>query len=146
MLSACSENTLLDSDTYDTPEERVEVLGKVIQTFSPIKDAEFELFNVNGFNDSDGLSIAGASYSNFKFAVKVDTADIHKWRDGMIKFDPPQHYNKTWIKDIVKNAGENWQTTTAPTYYHRTNLPEGWSTTVVEFYAEGIVFKQVVMN
>jgi hypothetical protein len=86
-ICSCSENTRLDSDGISTAEERVKILKEVIRSFSDIKDAEFELFNVNGFG-TGGWSIPGGSSSDYKFVVKIDTTDISKWREGMTKFDP----------------------------------------------------------
>ena len=142
---ACTEITRLDSDEFSTAEERVQILKQEVRCFSDIKDAEFELFNVNGFKNSRGLSVPGASSADYKFVVKVDTGDISKWREGMIKFIPIQ-YDNTWTKEIVKDSKENWTTNSHPTYYVRQGLPEGSNTTLVEYYPEGIVFKRVITN
>ncbi len=144
-ISSCSETTRLDSDDFNTAEERIEILMEEIHSLSDIKDAEFELFNVNGFKNSRILSIPGASSYDYKFAMKIDTADISKWREGMTKFDP-EHYDDTWIKEIVKDSKEDWLVTSQPTYYVRKGLPDGWNTTIVEFYSEGILFKRVITN
>jgi hypothetical protein len=127
------------------PKKRVEILKQEVRCFSGIKDAEFELFNVNGFKNSSGLSVPGSSSSDYKFVVKVDTADISKWREGMTKFDP-DHYEDSWTKEIVKGNKEDWLMTSQPTYYVREGLADGWNTTLVEFYSEGIVFKRVITN
>jgi hypothetical protein len=45
---ACDERTIrLDSDDLDTIQERIPVLKQEVHCFSDIRDAEFELFNVN---------------------------------------------------------------------------------------------------
>jgi hypothetical protein len=49
ILTSCSEVTRLDSDEFTTIEDRIEILEKEVRVFSEIQDAEFELFNVNGF-------------------------------------------------------------------------------------------------
>jgi hypothetical protein len=144
-ISSCSETTRLDSDDFSAAEERVEILDPEIPDVSKIMDAEFELFNVNGFSTSSGFSVPGASSLDYMFVVKIDTADISKWKEGMTKFEP-EHYDATWTKEIVKNRKENWLTSSQPTYYVRQGLPKGWSTTIVEFYSEGIVFKRVITN
>jgi hypothetical protein len=144
-ISSCSETTTLDSDDISTSEERVEILDQQIPDVSRIKDAEFELFSVNGFGTSSGFSVPGGSSLDYRFVIKIDTADIGKWKDGMTKFTP-EHYDVTWTQEIVKERKENWLTSSLPTYYTRQGLPAGWSTTVIEFYSEGIVFKRVITN
>ena len=72
-LYSCSEisnSNKLDSDNYKTKEERVEVLKKEIESFSEFGNAEFELFNVNGFSNSR-TTLPGASSWDYKFAIKV---------------------------------------------------------------------------
>jgi hypothetical protein len=144
-ISSCSETTKLDSDDISTAEERVQILNEQIPDVSKINDAEFELFNVNGFSTSSGFSVPGASSLDYKFVIKIDTADIGKWKDGMTKFTP-EHYDATWTQEIVKERKENWLTSSLPTYYTRQGLPDGWSTTIIAFYSEGIVFKRVITN
>jgi hypothetical protein len=144
-IGSCAETTRLDSDDFSTFEERVEILKQEIGSVSEVKDAEFELFNINGFNSSSRLSVPGGSSWDYKFVIKIDTADVSKWKEGMTKFDPA-HYDATWTNEIVKDRKENWLTLSRPTYYVRQGLPEGWSTTIVEFYSEGIVFKRVITN
>jgi hypothetical protein len=102
--SSCSETTRLDSDDFSTAEERVEILDQQIPDVSKIKDAEFELFNVNGFSTSSGFSVPGASSLDYKFVIKIDTADISKWKEGMTKVEP-EHYDATWTKEIGKKIG-----------------------------------------
>ncbi|MCE2994790.1 MAG: hypothetical protein ACK5PC_14105 [Cyclobacteriaceae bacterium] len=138
--SSCSETTRLDSDEFSTAEERVEILKQEVKCFSDIKDTEFELFNVNGFHNSSGPLVPGASSWDYKFAIRVDTVDITKWREGMIKFDP-QDYDDTWTKEITKDRRENWLTSSPPTYYVRQGEKY---VTMVEFYLDGIIFKRVI--
>ena len=112
-ISSCSETNRLDSDDFITAEERVEVLDSEIPDVSKIKDAEFELFNANGFSSSSGFAVPGASSLDYKFVVKIDTADVSKWKEGMTKFEP-EHYDATWTMEIVKNRKGNWLTSTQP--------------------------------
>lgn len=139
-ISSCSKPTKLDSDEFSTPGERVEILKQEISCFSEIKDAEFELYNVDGFKSSWGFSAPGLPYLDYKFVIKVDKEDVTKWREGMIKFEP-EHYDTAWIKKIIKNREENWFTSSQPTYYVRQHDE---NVTMVEFYLEGIVFKRVI--
>jgi hypothetical protein len=141
IFSSCSEKSRLDSDEFSTTAERVEILKQEIRWFSEIKDAEFELFNVNGFHNQNTRLAPGASSWDYKFVVRVDTADIGKWREGMTIINP-EKYDDTWTKEIVKERKENWLTNCKPTYYIR----KGENATMIEFYADGIIFKRVITN
>jgi len=59
--SSCDSNSTLDSDGYESKAERVETLTREINPFSDLEDAEFELFNVNGFQDQQTSFPPGAS-------------------------------------------------------------------------------------
>jgi hypothetical protein len=43
------------------------------------------MYNVDGFKSSWRFSAPGLPYLDYKCVIKVDTADITNWRDGMIK-------------------------------------------------------------
>ena len=135
-----SSETRLDSDNYENSAERVEILVRAIKTFSPIKDTEFELFNVNGFN-SRSLSIPGASSWDYKFVIKVDTADVYKWCDGMTEVSASID-SIGWTKDITQHRKANWQTSGTPRYYERT----GEGVKMIVYYKDGILFKKVTAN
>jgi hypothetical protein len=139
-LAHCeTTETKLDSDNYENSTERVEILSRAIKTFSPIKDAEFELFNVNGFNNGS-LSTPGASSWDYKFVVKVDTADVYKWCDGMTEVSADTDDNH-WNEDIIQNRKANWQTSGIPRYYERT----GQDVTMIVYHKDGLIFKRVIM-
>ena len=144
-MTSCSRPTRLDSDEFSTTRERIEILKKEVVCVTAIHDAEFELFNVNGFGDSNGLSVPGASSSDYRFVVRVDTSDISKWREGFTHVDPSDA-NDNWTRDIIKNRKETWSTSSKPAYYVRQDLPDGWSTTMIVYSSEGILFKRVIMN
>lgn len=145
IATACSNRTKLDSDDFGKAEKRIEVLKKEIKFPSEVKDTEFELFNVNGFHDSWGSVLPGPSSLSYKFAVKVDTADISRWRQGLVKSDSLR-YGDMWTREIVMNRKQNWLMNSQPKYYIAKGLPGGWSTTVVEYYPEGTIFKWVITN
>lgn len=142
ILTSCSEVTRLDSDEFTTIEDRIEILEKEVRVFSEIQDAEFELFNVNGFkSQSHGLTITGASSWDYKFVVKVDSADIGKWTEGMVKFDTDD-YDDNWTREIVNERSENWKTTCEPAYFVR----QDENVKLVLFQDNGIIFKRVITN
>ena len=108
ILTSCNSATRLDSDDFSTSEARTKILQQEIRSFSAIRDAEFELFNVNGFTTQrQGIAAPGASSWNYKFVIKVDTADVKKWIGGMERFDPEQ-FDNSWATEIVKQRKENW--------------------------------------
>jgi hypothetical protein len=142
ILISCSEVTRLDSDDVSTIEARIEILEEEVRVFSEIRDTEFELFNVNGFkSQSQLLAIPGASSQDYKFVVKVDTSNIKKWTEGMVKFDPGP-YDDEWTKEIVNKRSGNWKTSCEPVYF----LRQGENVRLVLFQDNGIIFKRVITN
>ncbi|WP_133259784.1 hypothetical protein [Pseudochryseolinea flava] len=142
MFSSCSGVTRLDSDDFTDVDSRIDILEKEVRVFSEIHDAEFELFNVNGFQSQrQGFTIPGASSGDYKFVVKVDTADIKKWTEGMVKLDL-NHDDDSWTKEIVSARAEHWKTTCEPSYYGR----QGDDVELVLFRENGIIFKRIIIN
>ena len=139
LLYSCTEcqKTKLDSDDYNTKSERIEILKLEINCFSVIKDAEFELFNVNGFHNQRIL-VPGSTSLDYKFAIKLDTSDIKKWTKDLTEVKL-KDYDDEWTKQIIKNRKQNWRTKSKPQYFTR----KGANVTVLVFKNEGILFKRV---
>lgn len=128
----------IDSDTFNTVLDRVNFLEKEIKAFSPIKDAEYELFNVNGFHFEKNTTTPGGSSYDYRFVVKIDPADISKWTDGFSRNDSIA-FDSTWTEKIILKRKENWERHSAPIVLSR---PGGF----VELYLfkdEGIIFKRI---
>jgi hypothetical protein len=138
-LTSCSDSNTskLDSDDYENKMERIEKLKMEIKPFSDFQDAEFELFNVNGFQNQR-TSVPGASSWDYKFVIKVDTVNISKWTTGMTEVDLTE-YNDSWTKEIIKDRKQNWQTFSNPQYFKR----NGENVTMLVFKNEGIIYKRV---
>ncbi|WP_299246716.1 hypothetical protein [uncultured Aquimarina sp.] len=136
--SSTSSSNKLDSDDYDSKEERVEILRNQIKSFSEFENAEFELFNVNGFSNSR-TTLPGASSWDYKFVIKIDPSDIKKWTEGMIQTIPEDHDDK-WMKEIIEKRRMEWQTTSDPEKYTR----NGDNVVMIVYRSEGIIFKRVV--
>ncbi len=135
-----SNSSKLDSDDYEDQAERIERLKIEIISFSDIKDAEFELFNVNGFHGQrTSLSGPGASSWDYKFVVKIDTVDISKWTAGM-KEVKLKDYDDNWTKEITESRKENWQTISTPLYFER----NGENVMSIVYKNEGIIYKRVI--
>jgi len=143
LLFSCGTNSQrLNSDTLNDRAERVETLKAHIQSFSPIHDAEFKLFNVNGFNDRS-MSIPGASSINYQFAIRVDTADVSAWLSGFTE-DTLAYHDIQWTHDIVKHRADNWTTTGEARHFELSSAIQNVS--IVAYYADGILFKRVIMD
>jgi len=143
-LSSCFESNnsnLLDSDQFDTKEERIEQLKNEIKSKSDFDNAEFELFNVNGFSNSRSASIPGASSWDYKCAIKVKSSDIDKWTEGMIKTEPTD-YDISWTKEIVEKRVSEWITNSQPEFYTRDES----KVMMIVFRTEGIIYKRMITN
>lgn len=139
VFTACSKtNTKLDSDDYATVADRISVLKKEIKAPTEFSDAEFELFNVNGFQNQRTLA-PGASSWDYKFAVRIKKADIPAWTSGMKQTDLP-NYDHSWTSEIVKRRKQNWNTKSDPEYFVR----EHANVTMLVYRNEGIIFKRVI--
>ena len=139
--SSETNNTKLSSDNYKTKEERTDALKKEVIVASEIKDAEFELFNVNGFQKDRAASVPGSSSVDYKFLVKVDTSDIMKWTLDMVPSDSSK-YDDFWVKQLLKDTKGGWQTKSSPSIFVR---PES-NTTVLVYRKEGIICKRIILD
>jgi hypothetical protein len=142
-LSGCwnsSDPNQLDSNDYDTIEKRVKILKKEIKSFSNFKNAEFELFNVNGFSNSRTL-VPGTSSIDYKFAIKTNPADVDKWINGMTEIEP-EDYDDLWIKKMIEKRENVWKTNTQPKFYTR----KGDNVMMIVYKSDGIIFKRVIDN
>lgn len=133
-----SDMTKLDSDDYESADERVEVLKKEIKNFSKFKDAEFKLFNVNGFN-KQRTSVPGASLWDYKFVIRLDTANISAWTIGMKQVEP-KNFDSNWQQELIKNRKQNWKIISDPEKYVR----EGDDVTMLVYRNEGIIYKHII--
>ncbi|GHC66166.1 hypothetical protein [Ulvibacter litoralis] len=130
----------MDSDKFENNEKRIEILSKEIKSPSEFIDAEFELFNVNGFSNNRA-TIPGASSLDYKFVIKVKSSDINKWKEGMVKFEPKNN-NFDWTNEIIDKRKNQWITKSAPEYYNRPNE----NVLMIIYRTEGIIYKRVIRN
>jgi len=142
-LSSCSESNnsnKLDSDEFEIKEERIKALKNEITSKSDFDNAEFELFNVNGFSNSR-TTVPGASSWDYKFVIKVKTFDIDKWTEGMIKVEP-KDYKLNWTKEITKGRLNDWTIKSTPEFYTR----KGDNVMMIVYRTDRIIFKRVINN
>lgn len=135
--SSKSNSTKLDSDDFENKIERIETLRKEIKPNSEFYDAEFEMFNINGFHNQR-TSLPGASSWDYKFVIKLDTFNISKWTNGMQEVEFA-NYDDSWTKEIIKNRKNNWKTHSEPQYFIRKEE----NVTMLVYKSEGIIFKRV---
>ena len=132
-------NTLSSKNIEDSL-QRINILKVEIKAFSELKDAEYELFNVNGFSKSE-TSLPGASGWDYRFVVKVAPKDVSKWATDMIEVTSIDFLEK-WTNELVKHRIENWRVNSKPRFFMR----EGTDVVMEVFEEEGIIFKRVIQN
>lgn len=130
--------TNLTSISIDEKEDRIESLSKYVKFKSPVLDCEFDLFNVNGF-ENNRISVPGASSWNYKFGVIVKKSDIPKWtteyRDTTIS-----NPDYSWILNLITHRPENWSLHSKPKFY----VDDSGEDILVLYEQEGVIFRKVV--
>ncbi len=122
LLVSCSKNstavnsssTEMNSSSIVDKEKRISALMSEINEPSEILDAEFLLFNVNGFTHSRA-SLPGASGWDYKFVVRIDSSNIDKWIDN--RFFRSNNFESEWADKLIKSRDVNWETDSEPEYY-----------------------------
>tara|TARA_R110002050_G_scaffold206713_3_gene342714 strand:- start:445 stop:894 length:450 start_codon:yes stop_codon:yes gene_type:complete len=140
-ISSCSERRKtneLDSDEFKTKAERIEILKNAIISQSEFENAEFELFNVNGFSNSR-LTVPGSSSLDYKFVIKIETEDIYKWTKEMNKVQS-KDLKFDWTKEITEKRKNQWTTQSSPEFYNRGNE----NLVMIVYRPEGIIYKRVI--
>ncbi|WP_425222663.1 hypothetical protein [Psychroserpens sp.] len=143
-LVSCSNfnnSNYLDSDTFKTKKERVACLKNEIKSKSEFDNAEFELFNVNGFSNSRITTIPGTSSWDYKFVIRVNPSDIDKWTQEMLEIEP-KNYNLNWTTEIIEKRAIDWITNSLPEFYTRTED----NVLIIIFRTEGIIYKRMISN
>ena len=145
VLNGCSaydatDMTKMASNKVADKAERVEKLSAEITSYSEFQDAEYDLFNVNGFSNSR-QTLPGASSWDYKFVIKVKKADLDSWTAGMTELQL-NGYDVSWTKDIIKPRQENWLTITEPKLFKR----EEADVTVLVYEDEGVIFKRIIQH
>lgn len=138
-VSGCSSSNRneLDSDNYRSASARVSALEKQIASPTSFTDAEFELFNVNGFSNSRTLVPGGSSW-DYKLVIKLPTTDIPQWTEGMVSMVTLDQ-NLSWTQEIIKERVDNWKTLSQPEYFKRAET----DVILIVYRKEGILFKRV---
>lgn len=141
LISSCQPTTTqLDSDDFATPAARIAAIEQEIITQSPLQQAEFELFNVNGFAQAP-TNLPGASSWNYKVALKVDTSSISKWTVGFSSVAQLKE-NLAWMDSITQQRKEQWVHTSSPEFFIRENT----TVYMIVYRKEGFIFKSITAN
>ncbi|MFT3912386.1 MAG: hypothetical protein QM737_23365 [Ferruginibacter sp.] len=141
LLTSCNSKTsssILDSSNFDSPKERIGFLSKQIAVKSSIKDCDFELFNVNGFDD-ERFSVPGASSSDYKFGAIVNEEDLSKWTLGL-KDTILKNYDFSWVLKLIQKRPENWSIHYPPKFYVNTDK----NLTLLVYEVEGVIFERII--
>ncbi len=140
----------LESFDVENKQERIEVLSKQIKVYSEILDAEFSLFNANGFGNTI-IFVPAASSWDYKMAIKIDKKNIGKWLKGMYETKKnPQ--DSVWINSILEKLDDkrkrNWQKSTKDAASTRFNTfyDNGQSKITIFYWAEEIIFQRIIQN
>lgn len=141
VVSSCisfDEETEIDSDDYSSPSERVEVLKNELNPPSDFSDAEFELFNVNGFSTSRH-SMVGPSSRDYKFAIRIKKSDLDQWIFQRDTCNSPD-WDLSWIHEIVKQRKSVWKMNGSPIIY---GVPDDQ---LIYYPKNGILFRRAIMR
>lgn len=139
LFVSCSNKTEIVSKNISDKNERIQKLIVEIKYFSGIRDAEFDLYNVNGFSD-DFVMIPGSSSIDYKFVVKVNPKKVADWTTDLEKTTGDIRAEK-WVNSLIETRKNNWQTTSKPIFYKR---KDDDTIRVIVFEKEGIIFKHIL--
>ncbi len=142
VLTSCvnshKDNTRTSVEIERT-EDRITTLKREIVSKSEFYDAEFLLFNVNGFANSKVTSIPGPSSWDYRFAIKVEPSEVKNWITDFTKIDTKE-YTYDWTNDLVVHRNQNWERKSVPEVYKI----EGSNVFIIVYKKEGILFKRVL--
>lgn len=136
---SCSNKTEIKSKNISDKNERIQQLIVEIKYFSGIRDAEFDLYNINGFSD-DFVMIPSRSSIDYKFVIKVIPKKISDWTKDLQKTTGNIQSEK-WAGSLIETRKNNWQTASKPVFYKRKNDS---TITVIVFEKEGIIYKRIL--
>ena len=139
-LNSCKhkDNTHLNS-LHLNYRERMRLVSQNITLFSPIQDAEFELFNVNGFK-GQRIALPGPSSWNYIIAIRIDTSYISKWTSDFVETDADS-LDGYFTEEIIQHRVKNWTRHSTPRYFKRKN---GDRVFMKVYQKEGIIFKRII--
>ncbi|WP_438426078.1 hypothetical protein [Aquimarina macrocephali] len=137
-VNSHKNNTLTSIET-ESAEDRIAMLKREIVSKSEFYDAEFLLFNVNGFTNSRITSIPGPSSWDYQFAIKVEPLEVKHWIADFTKIDAKE-YTSDWTNSLVIHRKQNWEIKSTPEVYKR----EESNTFIIIYQKEGIVFKRIL--
>lgn len=121
LFFSCGETRNGINSKGQQTDKKVQVLKLFIKIKSPIKDAEFQLYDVN----HNGNSIPGASDKNYKIILFVEPKDVSLWMNDKKNLITSYPHSLKWLKEIVDE--KNYLVLTGygySTYYLKENGAE----------------------
>lgn len=133
-----ANDSTLNSIDIDSKEKRLITLKKYVDFKSDVLDCEFDLFNVNGF-DNDRLSVPGASSWDYKFCATINRNEVIKWTKNLkdTTFNIPEY---DWILNLIKHRPENWSLHSVPKFY----IGNSMNDILVVYEQEGTIFRHII--
>jgi len=92
-------------------------LSKEVHFYSKVFNAEFNLFNVNGFNHKPNFfDVPGSSSRHYKFLVKINPSDTRLWKKGFLEIKADIKKEK-WVFDLIPKLPEEWKIYSKPNFF-----------------------------
>jgi hypothetical protein len=92
-----SSPTRIRSADYPDKAERITVLKKYLRMRSEVKDAQFDIYDVNL---NAGSSIPGPTHRDFRIALAVKKADAKKWLSDVVITSFPK--DSAWCQALIE--------------------------------------------
>ncbi len=135
---SCKSTTHIDSHDINNTEDRIKILSENIYYGSSFYDAEFSLFNVNGFPNSRSFDAPGASSYYYEFVVKINPDSVNNWLNSFTEINSI-NTDLTWKNKLIDKRPKPWKTTSSPKYYTKQN----GNTIIIYYPKDGILFKSI---
>ncbi|MCK4636077.1 MAG: hypothetical protein KAT32_04385 [Candidatus Moranbacteria bacterium] len=146
-ITACNSNnsTNLDSSNFSSSAEKIEILSKEIKMFSEVADAEFRLFNTDGFSDSRKLSVPAPPIYDYKFVVKLNKNNLNNWKDDMTEVQENNfNFETEWTVELIERNKDDWKVSSKPKYYIWKNNSDETFVYMIIYEKEGVIFRRSV--
>lgn len=147
-ILGCAEKT--DPNTKGSKQiseiaERIKTIQHYVKCESDLLDAQFVLFNANGFEKNERRTdIPAPSYWDYKYAVKVPPEQAIRWTNAMVDITMPEDYDDSWIAEIVSHDKENWNPVTTPILALR--VADGLRIEMLTYEEEGMIFRREIQQ
>ena len=132
-ILSCGGETVVRSSAYPTAQKRVERLKELFVLRSDVKDAAYEIYDVN----MNTRSIPGPTDRDYKIVLKVSLNDLEKWNEPEIITSLPQNYD--WAEELLKGL-DGWDLSGSIIQYANENKH------MVIFKDTGVILVRIVQH